>query len=240
MTDELLDRLRNSRVVGRYFEPDGSLVVVSGGDESAGDGGGEGGSEGGEGSGSGESQGASGGQGGESGTGDSGQDNDGGEKKLELTQAELDKMIDKRLGRAKAKWESELKDYSDAENQTETERLQSEKEAAERAAQERTDAANQRLVLADAKVAAVTAGAKSDRVTALLKLVDLSDIDVDDDGNVDAKAVEKAVKAGLDEYPEFKASASGGKGGNSGGTFNGGHGDTKPSNLEEAVAARYS
>jgi len=219
MTDDLLARLRTSPVVGRYFESDGQLVVVAGGagEGEGGDSGGEGEGDGGDGTGQGSGS-------GESGTddGDQGGDDSGGDEaaKLELTQAELDRMIDKRLGRAKTKWESDLKGYADAENQTETERLQAERDAADQRAQQVTEAANTKLVLADAKVAAIAVGAKADRVAALLKLVDLTDIDVDDDDGPDAKAIEKAVAKGLDEYPEFKAGPNG-RNGSSGGEFNG-------------------
>jgi hypothetical protein len=204
------------------------LPFVAGGDGPDGGEGGDGtGGEGGEGTGSDE-------------TGNDGGEGDDGEagEKLTLTQAELDRMIDKRLGRAKTKWETELKAYTDAEGQSEADRLKSEKEAAEQAAQQVTERANQKLIAADAKVAAVGAGAKPDRITALLKLVDLSDIDVDDDGTPDLKAIEKAVKKGLVEYPEFKAGANGGRNGSSGGEFNGNNGETKPATMADAVTAR--
>lgn len=221
MTDELLARLRQSPVVGRYFETDGSLVVVAGGDgsteggEGEGAGGEENGGEGGEGS---------GGAGGEAASGGEGAGGEGTGAKP-MSQAEIDAIVEKRLGQAKKAWEKDAKTAADREKMDEVDRLKAEKEDSDKAAAAVTERANQRLVQADAKVAAVSEGANPKRVDALLKLVDLSNVTVDDDGTVDSTAVAAAIKAGLEEFPEFKAGD--GKGaGRSGGNFNGGDGKT--------------
>lgn len=157
-------------------------------------------------------------------------------------QAHIDKLLNDQFGKGAAKGakerEAAIAEYLTQQGLSETDRLKAEKDAAEQRAQQVTETANQRLVLADAKVAAVTAGAKSDRVAALLKLVDLSDIGVDDAGNVDAKAIEKAVKKGLDEYPEFKAVD--GKTGKSSTEMNGNGGKAPAKTLEDAVNARLN
>lgn len=160
-------------------------------------------------------------------------------------QAIVDAQVTKQVGAAMAKkleaerkkWESEASEKAKREKMDEAERLKAEKADAEKAANDAVARANQRLVLADAKVAAVTAGVKGDRVDKFLRLVDLDDITVDDDGTIDTKAIAKAVKATLDDLPEFKGTTNG-RTGNSGGEFNNNNGDTKPANLEDAVAAR--
>ncbi len=203
MTDELLNRLRQSPVVGRYFEDDGQLVVVAGGsddappadpppaDPPAGDPPADP----------------------PPAAGDAGQ--------VTMTQTELDAMIQKRLGQAKKGWETDAQTQAQREKMDEVERLRAEKADADTAIAEVTERANRRLVQADAKVTAVGEGANPARVDALLKLVDLSDVTVDDDGSVDTDAVAAAIKKGLEEFPEFKATGASGAG-RSGGDFNGG------------------
>jgi hypothetical protein len=98
---------------------------------------------------------------------------------------------------------------------SETERLKAEKEEAEKAATESLTKANQRSIRAEARVQALEAGTNPQYVAGLLKLSDLSDVEVDDDGEPDAKAVKKAIEASLKEYPMFKGGATvGGSGGN--------------------------
>lgn len=124
-------------------------------------------------------------------------------KKVELTQAELDAMIAKASGRAAKDTEKRLKDEASRASLDEVERLKLEKQDADQKAADATARANARLVAADAKLAAQTAKVKSDRIDAFLKLVDLSGVEVDDDGNVDTKALKKLIDAGVKDYPEF-------------------------------------
>lgn len=67
--------------------------------------------------------------------------------------------------------------------------------------------ANQRLVAAEAKLQAIEAGVKSDRVAKFLRLIDVTSVTVDDDGNVDTKTLRKLVDDELEATPEFKAEA---------------------------------
>lgn len=206
-------------------------LLSDGGSGSGGDGGGDGGDDG---------TGASDGAGGSgSGTGDGAGGDDGkGAAKVEMTQAELDALIAKTHGKAKGQAEADLKKYLEAQGKTAEEQAKQAAKDADDRAKSATEKANGRLVKADAKVAAVTAGVKGERVDAVLKLADLSDVEVSDDGDVDPKAVKKAIDAVLKEYPEFKAGGSG-KGGASGGEHNGNSG-TKPKTMEDAVAARLA
>lgn len=209
-----------------WLMPDGRIYPhVSGADDGEGGDSGGGSGDGGGGDGSGE---------GGDGNPPNNKNEDGdGEAKVEMTQAEFDEKIKQRLGRAKTQWEKEAKEAAERDQLDEADRLKAEKADAEKAAKDATDRANDRLVRASAKVAAVDAGANPKRVDALLKLADLSDIEVDDDGEPDGEAVTKAVTKALGEYPEFKAAA--GKGGPSGGEHNG-DSTKKASNLQEAVA----
>lgn len=196
---------------------------------------GEAGGEGGEGEGGGE-------EGGE------GEGQEGGENEPELTaeqQAAVEAEVTKRLGASMAKklaaeqkrWEKELNDAAALAKLDETQRAKADKEATEKAANERVSKANAKLVTAEAKSAALAAGVKPERVTVFLKNVELDGIDVDDDGVFDDKDVSKAVAAALKIVPEFK----GGTGTTtSGGEFNGNGEQKKATNLGDAVAAHYA
>lgn len=214
-------------VAGRptaWLMPSGRVYpFVAGADEGEGGEGGQSGGAGGE-------AGAEDGKGGEN-------KNTGGEAKVDMTQAELDKLIADKTGKAKGDAEASFKKWLKDQAADETTREKNRADEAEQAATKATETANARLIRAEAKEAALAAKANPDRVNALLKLADLSDITVGDDGEVDPKAVRKAIDAALKEYPEFKAGA--GKGGASGGEHNGGD-DKKPGNLKEAVAAHLA
>ena len=158
-------------------------------------------------------------------TGDGGQGHagttptDGGKT---FTQAELDAIIAKRLARERKAWEQQLEEERRKAAMTEAERLRAEKEEAERRAQEAQQQAAQRLVQAEAKVVAMELGVKPDRIPYVLRLADLSSVDVDENGQVDATALRAAIEAVLRDVPELKgATAAPGK---SGADFTGGSG----------------
>ncbi len=71
------------------------------------------------------------------------------------------------------------------------------------AAAEATAKANKRLVAAEFRTAAAKR-VKDPRIAA--RLVDLSEIDVDDDGNVDVDGITAALDAVLEEYPDLAPS----------------------------------
>lgn len=192
-----------------------------------------------------------GGQGDGAGTGDGGQGaGDTGDKatdkaddkptKIEFTKEQQD-HIAKLLGEEKAKATEKAKKEAEATaaeaakraKMDEADRLKAEKADAEKAASEATEKANARAIRADAKVAAVNAGVKADRVDAFLRVADLGDVKVNDDGDPDAKAISKAVADTLKDFPEFKAAP--GKGGTSGGDHNGNGAPTRATTLEDAV-----
>lgn len=63
----------------------------------------------------------------------------------------------------------------------------------------------QKYVRAEAKAA--LAGKVTDPVR-VMRLIDLSSIELDDDGEFEAEAITDAIDAFLDDFPEFKASSS--------------------------------
>lgn len=156
---------------------------------------------------------------------------------VSMTQAELDAMFDKRIGQARKSWEKELGDAAAAANLTKEEQLAAERDAAIKAGDDKITQANQILVNAEARLAAVTAGVKPERAAALLKLADLTDVDVDN-GTVDAKSLKAAIDKAIAEYPEFKAGAA--PGGASGGDMNSGGQTSEPKTLEDAITAKLA
>lgn len=83
---------------------------------------------------------------------------------------------------------------------------QAKKEAATEARKEALAEANGRLVRAEVRTAA--AAEKIDPALAV-KLLDLDDFDVDDDGEIDTKAITKAVKALIEEHPYLTGEGDG-------------------------------
>lgn len=160
-------------------------------------------------------------------------------KTVTMTQAELDDMIAKRVAKATKSAKDEADQAATRAKMDEVERLKAEKADSDKAAAETTSKANAKLVRADAKVAAMAAGVKADRVDAFLRVANLGDVKVSDDGDPDAKAIAKTVADTLKEFPEFKAAAAGGAGA-SGGEHNGTAGTKRAGTLEDAVNSRLA
>lgn len=112
------------------------------------------------------------------------------------------------MGRARKGWDKEIADAAEAEGKSAEQKLRDDAAADKAAADERDAKANAKIVRAEAIPAAIEAGAKADRAKALIGLADLSDVEVDDNGDVDAAALKLAITNALAEYPEFKAGAS--------------------------------
>lgn len=153
-------------------------------------------------------------------------------------QRQVSATIKSKTAAAEAKLAADLKALADAENMDAEQKANARAEAAEKAADARVAASNTRLITADAKVAALDAKANPARVDALLKLADLSEVTVDEDGNVDADAVKKAVNKALADFPEFKAEAAPKPGASAG--EHGNQNQPKQSGLGGAIAAHYT
>ncbi len=211
-----------------------------GGTGEGGDGtGGEGGDGSGQGSGS-----------GETGTGDTGQGEGSEGEGPKLTpeqQAIVDAQVTKQVGAAMAKkleaerkkWEADAKTAADREKMEETERLKAEKADADKAVEDARHEVLTTRVEVTAERLALKSDVDPDRVARFIEIAKIGDSidDLTDDGKPDEKAVGKLIADTLKDWPEFKKTAKG-RTGNSGGEFNGNNGNTKPSNLEEAVAAK--
>lgn len=129
-----------------------------------------------------------------------------GNKGKLFTQEELDAIIAKRLARERRQWEQQLEEERKKAAMTEAERLRAEKEEAERRAQAAIEAANQRAIRAEARVQAAALGVRPERLDYVLRLLDLSEIEVGEDGTPDAGAIKQAVEQLLRDLPELKGS----------------------------------
>lgn len=103
--------------------------------------------------------------------------------------------------KAKAKRIKELE--REAEDRDKPDDQKALDDARREAAAEATSKANRRLVAAEFRSAAAKR-VKDPRIAA--KLVDLEDIEVDDDGNVDADGISSALDELLEEYPDLAPS----------------------------------
>ncbi|MCL4293545.1 MAG: hypothetical protein KJ056_11030 [Acidimicrobiia bacterium] len=158
----------------------------------------------------------------------------GGEK-VTLTQADLDALVEKRLGKARKAWEAEVNTAAERAKLDEVERLRAEKADAEKAATDARTAALGVRVAATAERAALAAGVRPERVERFMRLVDLGELDdLTVDGEPDRDAIAKLVGKALEDVPEFKATTNG----RSGSEFNGT--DGRPKTLEEAVMRRIA
>ena len=136
--------------------------------------------------------------------------------------------VDAMLEAAKTKREADDAAKSEAEKA---------REEADRAKSESATAiaqANQRLINAEARVIATELGIKTERIPMALKLADLSEIEVGDDGEPNSKAIKAALESVLKELPELKSSDAASK---SGAEFNG-NGTGEAKDLRSAIAAR--
>lgn len=214
-------------VAGGSGEGEGSGESSSG-EGSTGEGSGEGGS--GEGSGN---------------TGNTGTGETSGTGKVEFTaeqQTAIDQIIAKRVKDASEKARKdaadEAKQAADRAKMDETDRLKAEKADAETKAQQAAERANSRLITSEAKVTAVTAGGDPKQAAYIVRLADLDDIDVDEDGNPDSEAITKAITQVLTDVPALKAQP--GKGGPSGGDLGGGDGPKRAGSIGDAVEKHYA
>lgn len=147
-----------------------------------------------------------------------------GEEEKKFTQADIDDAVEKRLARERKKWEREQQKQQPAaaQQQTQTQaagtgdgtqqqQAQQPSQLPKDDSEEKIAKVNQKLVTAEAKTAAIAAGTKPDRVDYVVRLADLSQVDVDEDDGPDTDAIKKAVDKVLKDMPEFKAASDDGK-----------------------------
>ncbi len=107
-----------------------------------------------------------------------------------FSQTDLDKILGKRIAKERNKFKEELEAEKKKADMTESEKLKAEKEQALKAADERSQKADKRLINAEIKY--ISAKLNIIDPDAAAKLIDLTDIEVDENGDV--KGVEKALK----------------------------------------------
>ena len=122
-------------------------------------------------------------------------DPNAGAKKALVTERTARKAAEKALKDLQA--QLALKDKPAEEQALEAARAEARTEA--------TTKANARIVRAELKAAAT---GKVKNPALALKLIDASEIDVDDDGEVDSDAVNQAITDLLEQYPELAADGS--------------------------------
>ena len=140
---------------------------------------------------------------------------DGGpEEKPEkkFSQEELDAVVSNRLERARKKWQEEVNDMKSKADMDEVQRLKYEKEQAEKAVQEVSTTANLKLIKAEAKAQALYLGVAPKKINYALKLANLREDMVNEEGELDEKEIKKALKEVLEDLPEL-AEAQNPKGG---------------------------
>lgn len=143
---------------------------------------------------------------------------------LTMTQAELDAIVKREKVKQEKTTKAEAEEAARVATLSETDRLKAEKEAADVKTAAAIEAGRAALVRADAKLAAVVAGASIEKASLVLRLADLSEIDVTDDVP-DAVAIKAAVERVKAEVPELFAAAGGSE--RSGGDFQGGSSSKK-------------
>lgn len=152
-----------------------------------------------------------------------------------FSQTDLDKVIAQRLKRERQKWASELEEEKAKAAMTETEKLKVEKLEAEKKAQDILSLANQRVLSAEAKILATNAGVKPEKLAHLLKLLDLSEIEIDESGTPDSKQIKTAIDSVLKDIPEFVNTNTTSKAGSEFNTTN----TTDPSQMTQEQLAKY-
>ncbi len=116
-----------------------------------------------------------------------------------FTQADLDNIIQKRLARERKQWEAQVEEEKKKAAMTEAERLKAEKEEAEKKAQDAMSKANEVLLKAEVKQAAVDLGIVDP--DAAYALMDREDVEIGD-GTI--KGVKEALTQLLASKPWLK------------------------------------
>ena len=121
------------------------------------------------------------------------------------TREEYEKGVQRRLARQERKLREELKAEAEEEakksRMDEAERLRVERDQAVQSSKAAVKAAQEKLVLTEAKAQAAAMGVPPDSLKYISRLVDISDVDVDVDGTPDEEAIRDAVAQVLKDVP---------------------------------------
>lgn len=157
-------------------------------------------------------------------------DLDGGEATGEgsekfLTQEQHERSLKNRLARQERKLREELQQQAQEEarksRMDEVERLRVEREEAINSSKAMVQKANERIMLSEAKAQAAALGVPQESLKYISRLVDLSDVDVDSNGDYDEDALVGAVQQVLKDVPALVKSVASEDAGEAGAQSNG-------------------
>lgn len=124
-----------------------------------------------------------------------------------FTEAEVEATVEKRLKRERKAWEAQLDKEKKKASMDEAERSKTEKKEAEDRAEGALKELDSARIEYEAKFAAMSAGAKPERVAQIMRLADLAEVSVTD-GIPDAKGIETAIKTVKADLPELFGSTT--------------------------------
>lgn len=150
-----------------------------------------------------------------------------------LTQEEFDRAITARLARERKAWEKTLEEEKAKAKMTEAEKLKAEKEEADKRAADVKTSADKRIINAESRIQAAAMGVSPERLSHVLKLTDLSAVEMGEDGEPDAKSIKAALEKVQKEVPElFSGEVRLNRGGND---FSGGSGGKGKSDMNAFI-----
>ena len=114
------------------------------------------------------------------------------------SQADIDAIIEKRLQRERKKAERDAAKAKEAEKAKEnSDELN--------ALKEQLKAKDQKIIRQEASKTAATMGIDADFIDAAVALADLTELELDNNGEVDVDELKDALKSVIDKYPRFLA-----------------------------------
>jgi methionyl-tRNA synthetase len=154
----------------------------------------------------------------ESGSGNKSEEGTKNEPEKKFTQSDMDRAIKDRLAREKKNFEKRLDELKkqftaggDGEGNANAEAQQSNEEVLK--AQQALQVANKRLIDASAITEAIKLGVDPKYTADVVRLADLSKVEVKKDGTFDTGAIAKAINEVIERVPVFKASTENKQGG---------------------------
>lgn len=151
------------------------------------------------------------------------------EPEKKFSQADLDKAIKDRLARENKKFQKQIDDLKkqftaggDSEGNADAGGNQDDQSSANDQSARLLAAANLRLVEATATTEAVKLGADPKFIADVVKLANLSDIEIGENGEIDSAKISKAIDEVLKRVPAFKTTVENGGGFKIGGDGSGG------------------
>jgi hypothetical protein len=129
-----------------------------------------------------------------------------------FTQEQIDALLEERLQRERKKYAG-FEDYKtkaakldelEASQKSDLEKLTGERDTFKKQSEETALKANEKIVKSEAKAVAAELGIKSDRIAYAIRLVDLSKVTVDENGDADSASIKQLFEDVLKAVPELK------------------------------------